>query len=127
MTFKSKLGDILAAIYLCTAVVILFRWATNISPVIEAGWFIQQDSHNLLEVVIIFLPFVPVLLLSAISGSYQDTSYTLDTVVFVEPFETVLMIGIVILNAVCWYVIGYFLESLFLKIKTLLKNRNQSK
>ena len=127
MKKNNQLGYILAAIYLLAAIVILFRWASGISPVLEGGW-IMQDGHNLLEVLILLLPLFPdtimrYLLVFMFGSTHTDALFA-DALVFVDINTTLTYLFLVIVNTISWFFIGKFLQIVISKLtpSTVIKD-----
>lgn len=129
MKEKSQLGYTLATVYLLTAVVILFRWATGISPVIEGGWFVQEDGHNILESLILLLPLLPAVIMGICVKPLVDVTNIVisDALVFVESIPTLYFLILVIINTISWFYIGKFLQIVFSKVFPALAAKTDRK
>ena len=124
-----QLSYILASIYLVTATIILYRWATGISPILEGGWFIQEDGHNLAESLILLLPLLPAYIIGICIGPLLEANTIIisDTLVFVELLSTIFFISLVIINTISWFFIGRFIQILIDKISSLLVTKDSKK
>lgn len=121
MKKNNQLGYILASLYLLTAVVILFRWATGISPVIYG----LGEGHSILEGIILSLPIVPAI----VTGFFFDLfniNYS-DSLVFVEFTSTFVFIVVVVINTISWFYIGKLIQPLISKLSptTVIKDRKK--
>lgn len=97
---RFDLGKLLAAIYLIMAVVILFRWSTNISPVTKGDWFFL-DGRNFIEIYLISLPLIPATVISYFTPTANISSYY-DFNIFT--------LTLVILDTISWFYIGRWLQ-----------------
>lgn len=112
MQKKFNLGKWLAVIYVVMVVVILFRWETNISPILDGGGLFP-DSRDYLEVFLLMTPLIPTILVALMSNLfptflpslYNSQSETNQEVVF-TPFT----ITLVLLNTITWYFIGVWIQ-----------------
>jgi len=124
MKKNNQLGYILAAIYLLTATIILYRWATGISPVIDGR--LLGDGHNILEQVLLAFPIFPDSVVYYIAVHLLSVSVNIfdDTLIFVEPLTTTYYLLMVVMNTVFCFFIGKLLQVVISKLSpsTIIKD-----
>lgn len=102
MKKNNQLGYILAGIYLLTAIIILFRWTTGISPEILG------KGHRILEGIILSLPIVPGIVVGFIFDLLKIHYYS--TLVFEEFTSMFFFIVVVVINTISWFYIGKLIQ-----------------
>lgn len=110
---SSKWGTYFAGIYFLIAVIILFRWVTNISPVIKGdGFLLQGDSRNFLEVILVMVPILPAFALGYFFDFFK-----------IIPQEFVYFLILVLVNTISWFFVGNWSQWTITTLLSLFKNK----